>query len=75
MWIEMRCDSRCEEFADGDGVNRCWSHDNEGPMQESSDSHNSVIQAVRDLEKEGSALGWKKIRGNWVCPYCSRVKP
>jgi hypothetical protein len=73
MWIEIRCDYRTSTHADGDGRSRCYSHDNEGPMTESSDNQKSILQAVRGLEQEGKETGWVKTRTGWVCPYCSKA--
>lgn len=79
FWIEMRCEDRCEKWSEGDGASyppkRCWSRDNEGPMQEAFDTQVSVINAYRDLEKEARALGWVKYRSGWVCPYCAVHRP
>lgn len=77
FWIEIRCEDRSAKWSDGKGYSpeRCWSHDNEGPMQEASDTQASVINAYRDLEMEARALGWVKYRSGWVCPYCAVHRP
>lgn len=68
MWIEIRCDNRTSSSAEGG----CYSHVNDGPMAESSDNQRSVIQVIRGLEQEAKETGWKKVRGDWVCPYCAK---
>jgi len=73
MWIEMRCDKRTETSAEGQAGLRCYSHDNEGPMGECSDNRKSIASLVRDLEEEGRNTGWKKIKGDWVCPFCLKL--
>lgn len=77
FWIEIRCEDRFAKWSDGKGYSpeRCWSHDNEGPMQEASDTQASVINAYRDLETEARARGWVKYRYGWVCPYCAVHRP
>lgn len=48
FWIEIRCEDRFAKWSDGKGYSpeRCWSHDNEGPMQEASDTQASVINST-----------------------------
>ena len=78
MWIEIRCDNRTSSSAEFDGKARCYSHDNDGPMAESSDNQRSIIQVVRGLEQEAKETGWAKVSGDWICPHCSslpKVKP
>lgn len=59
--------------ADGNGRERCYSHDNDGPMAESSDNQKSILQVVRGLEQEAKETGWVKTREGWICPYCSKT--
>lgn len=73
MWIEIRCDNRTSRKADGDGRARCYSHDNIGPMGESSDDRKSILRMVTGLNQEARGSGWVKIDGEWVCPYCSKT--
>lgn len=79
FWMEVRCEARCEKWSEGAGKEfppkRCWSRDNEGPMQEASDTQASVIDAYRDLETEARTLGWVKRRNGWLCPYCAEHDP
>ncbi len=73
-WIELRCENRTKESAIGSPDlypnHRCWSHTNDGPMQEASSTQASVLSAYRDLEKDALKLGWKKNRSGWICPFC-----
>jgi hypothetical protein len=70
-WIEIRCENRTAATTDSDPGNRCWSHDNAGPMGEASDNRASLIQMVRGLEDEARETGWVKTRKGWFCPFCT----
>ena len=67
-WIEIRC----EDSGPGGYGDRCWSDDNVGPMQMSSDDNASIMQTVADLRKEAKASGWKRTKAGWICPFCAK---
>lgn len=72
-WIEIRCENRSEPSADGDGAvsgQRCYSHDNRGPMGLSEDTHSSILVTLRGMAREAREGGWVKTQDGWVCPYC-----
>jgi hypothetical protein len=73
-WIEIRCEKRSEESSFVDGISRCWSHDNQGPMGEASDNRESLLEVMRHLEAVARKHGWKKRAEGWICPYCSNIK-
>lgn len=70
-WIELRCEQRSESSADGDGIKRCWSHDNAGPMEMAGDTRASLIETMRNLEAQARSTAWKKTQVGWVCPFCA----
>jgi hypothetical protein len=69
-WLELRCENRSTKSADGPEGRRCWSDDNIGPMEMASDNRESLLETVRQIEQDARAMGWKKTRDGWVCPYC-----
>ncbi|MNJ50795.1 hypothetical protein D3C77_460820 [compost metagenome] len=72
IWIEYRCENRTEESS-GDSLpemERCWSHDNRGPMEMASDNRAGVVAVLKALDEEARHLGWKKTREGWICPFC-----
>lgn len=73
FWMELRCESRTDAVLDTDPAQQCWSHVNQGPMQEASDSQASVLSAYRDLAAEARSTGWKRTRQGWICPFCAKV--
>lgn len=70
-WIELRCEDRGETWAEGIERERCWSHDNEGPMGEAEDNRAGLLETMRRLEIEAKELGWNHKRSGWICPHCS----
>lgn len=72
-WIEIRCENRSEPSAEGRGIkvgDRCYSHDNSGPMDMASDTRASVAETLRFLNEDARESGWKKTREGWICPFC-----
>jgi len=72
-WIEIRCENRSESSAEGRGINvgdRCYSHDNAGPMDMANDTRASVAETLRVLDEDAKSSGWKKTREGWICPFC-----
>ncbi|USD35612.1 MULTISPECIES: hypothetical protein [Vibrio] len=86
VWIELRCEESCEDHADElytGGKNkyglpetsRCWSHDNRGVGEMSgSANQSSVLLTYKDIVKSAKAIGWEKVKGNWVCPHCVKYR-
>jgi len=71
FFIEMRCEKRGDGRPNND--NRCWSDDNDGPMDMAEDSLGDVILTVSRLTKIAKESGWKNILGTgWVCPGCQK---
>jgi hypothetical protein len=73
IWIEIRCENSGNQSSNakpGSWDERCWSHDNAGPMGMSSDTQASAIELLRNLERRGRAEGWKKTQYGWICPHC-----
>ena len=70
--MELRCEDRCEPYADGDRQGeRCWSYDNDGCMQYSGDSLAEGTDGLRELFNVAKESGWRRILGHgWVCPHC-----
>lgn len=67
LWMEIRC----EERGDGREQNRCWSDDNNGPMDMSPDDNASILATMKSLREEATKLGWKRAKNDgWVCPGC-----
>lgn len=75
-WIEFRCENRSEASADGASWpgKRCWSHDNEGPMDMALDTRASVVETLQGMERHAIASGWKKTRDGWICPFCAQQR-
>lgn len=68
IWMEMRCD-----------INRsgkCYSAQNNGPMQLAGSSRDSQNRAIAELNKRARAEGWQLSRiplhngARWSCPAC-----
>ncbi|MFJ7794363.1 hypothetical protein [Pseudomonas sp. NPDC096950] len=71
-WIEYRCENRFNKSS-GDSLpenERCYSHDNRGPMEMAEDTRASVIETLQQLDDEARSGGWKKTREGWLCPFC-----
>lgn len=69
-WIELRCENRGTSTEDGE---RCWSDDNSGPMGMAGDTRESLLETVRDLEKDARDFGWQKTREGWLCTHCVAI--
>lgn len=70
MWMEVRCTvmtDNNETFYDS-----CLSKHNAGPSGMCDDTQQKVLSMFRDLSKEAAAQGWKKIKKEWVCPFCAK---
>ncbi len=72
VWLELRCENRSKAPAPTMKA-RCYSHDNNGPMQMSSDDQRSVVSCTRDLFAEAKRTGWKRKRDGWWCPCCAKA--
>lgn len=75
-WIELRCENRAELSAEGRGINvgeRCYSHDNAGPMEMSGDTKASINETINSLAEEAESHGWLKNASGWFCPYCVKA--
>lgn len=70
IWIEIRCS---EQLPPTSYTDKCWSFNNDGPTGMSKDTLEAARKQVQDLFKEAKQLGWKRIKGDWVCPHCVRV--
>lgn len=60
-WIELRCENITDPSAVGAGLlvgERCWSHDNSGPMAMACDTRASIVDVVRQLEAQALRTGW-----------------
>lgn len=69
-WIEIRCEDRDKEFAEGYEYARCWSFDNAGSGELANDNIKDLLSVRRHIEKTSLAAGWKKFARGWVCPHC-----
>lgn len=74
-WIEIRCEDRTEEWAEGRPNERCWSNDNAGPMDMAGDTLASVKGTIADLRKDALVSGWRMTRSGWICPHCAIKRP
>ena len=68
-WIEIRCEGRAH--AETGGSDRCWSHDNEGPMQSAGEDNASVLSTMKDLRVIATESGWVRKKNGWFCPFCA----
>lgn len=76
VWLELRCDNRNSLLvpgADGNGRQRCLSHDNSGPMEMASNDATSITSARRDIFSQAKQTGWKKRGDDWLCSFCSKL--
>ena len=76
-WIELRCENITDPSAVGAGLlvgDRCWSHDNSGPMAMAC-TWASIVDVVRQLEAQALRTDWRKSPKGWVRPYCVSVVP
>lgn len=72
-WIEIRCENRSNSNSEGRGLkvgDRCYSHDNAGPMEMANDTRTSVTETLKSLDEDARSDGWKKTREGWICPFC-----
>lgn len=67
IWIEIRC-----SVFNLQGL-RCWSADNNGPMQASGEGKMSIRSTLVNLNTEAKRTGWRRTRDGWVCPACVKV--
>lgn len=67
FWIELKCDSRKSP--------RCCSNCTaDEPMMLTPNERSFAFQALKTLEREGIAAGWKKIKGgDMICPDCQKA--
>lgn len=72
VWLELRCENRSKAPAPLTKA-RCYSHDNNGPMQMSADDQRSVAACARDIFAEAKRTGWKRKRDGWWCPHCAKA--
>lgn len=77
-WIEIRCENRSNAeataFWNGTRYEKCFSHDNSGPMGEASDTREGITKMLAGLAKDARAAGWRRTRGGWICPHCMTFK-
>ncbi len=72
-WIEFRCENRNAKSSKAGAPegNRCWSHDNFGPMDMAGDTLASVQATFRGMARMARNEGWLKTKYGWVCPFCA----
>jgi hypothetical protein len=75
VWMEFRCEGRCDPGAAGSGWGeaaafRCQSSGNNGPMGMAHDTVESVRRVLRELGEEARKDGWKRLTEGWTCPQC-----
>jgi len=73
VWMEIRCENNGNESAAGDGITRCYSYDNAGPMGMTGDTKASVSAMLDELAKDAKSTGWVKRKGDWYCPHCAKL--
>lgn len=70
IWIEIRCSENLEPTSYFD---KCWGYTNDGPSGMATDTLEAARKQVQDLFKKAKRLGWKRIKGDWVCPHCVKI--
>lgn len=64
IFIQIRCVNRNEDNPD------CLSHSNSDEYEYSYDTQQDLIHSYRILKKRAIESGYKKLKGQWICPSC-----
>lgn len=71
IFISLRCEMRGDGRSPYGGT-RCWSDDNDDPFVLSGETKKSASECLGLLFDDAREAGWKKIKGDWVCPNCQK---
>lgn len=74
VWIELRCDKQNEDCAmpvyKGHERSECWANTNDGCGNMALASQTSLLSTYQYICNQAKKEGWRKIKGEWVCPHC-----
>jgi len=76
VWIELRCEDSAEDHSKPVRLksgehSECWSHENSGCGDMVSGKNiKALIGGYKYVIEEAKKYGWKRIKGEWVCPHC-----